>query len=262
MGLNELVQKAAGVLGYEIARKRGYTIDYNPTIYKDGDFTTVNNHDFMIEPEFVRCWNKALETVKDDSHFYHYPWRVYTAMWLADKAFKVPGDYVEFGCHQGFMSMAIITHLLRHQQQVRDHFLFDTFYGIDERFITEEERQQPHYKDLVSIYRDNYSEVKETFKDYSNVHLINGAVPETLDSNDAQSINNIAFAYVDMNNALPELAALKWVWPRMSPGGFVVSDDFGIYGLGIQHKMWCKFARSVDREIFYVSGTGQGVITK
>lgn len=256
------VQKAAGVLGYEIARKRGYTLDHDPLIYKDGDFTTVNNHDFMLEPEFLRCWNKAMALIQDARGYYNYPWRFHMLMWLADRAFGIPGDYVECGVHRGVSLMGMVTHLNRHQQQVRDFFGFDTFCGIDEKYITEPERKQAHYKDITKIYRENYAEVADVFKDYSNVHLIRGPIPGSLYTNDCKAINNVAFLHIDMNNAMPEKAALEYFWTKISSGGYVVSDDFGQYGLGIQHKMWCEFAKSVNREIFYVPGTGQGVIIK
>lgn len=258
MDINQIASK----FGLEVRRKRQRTIGYNPLYYLDGDFETMNNHDFMLEEQFKHCWLRAVSTVKDDSHFYHYPWRVYTAAWFADQAFNVPGDYVEFGCHQGFMSMFIITKLLLNHETIRDHFLFDTFCGFDEGYVSTAEKAQAHYNDLKAIYRDNYDEVKRVFGKYSNVHLIKGSVPDTLIDDTAKAINNVSFCYVDMNCYYPEREALKWIWPKMSKGGIIMSDDQGQYSLNKQHDMWVKFAQSVDREMFYVPGTGQGVIVK
>ncbi len=36
----------------------------------------------------------------------------------------------------------------------------------------------------------------------------------------------VAFRHIDMNCAPPEVAALRFFWPRLSPGAFALRDDY------------------------------------
>lgn len=56
-----------------------------------------------------------------------------------------------------------------------------------------------------------------------SVHLIRGVVPQVLSHVPDKAY---AFAHVDMDQYDSTLAALQWLWPRMTPGGIVCCDDW------------------------------------
>ena len=99
-------------------------------------------------------------------------------------------------------------------------YLLDTFQGLDPRFISDAERTRgiDNYK-----YRDSYAEVVQTFRDF-DVRIIRGPVPDTLSQCDT---GQICYLSIDMNNVLPEIAALEYFWEKVVDGGFILLDDYG-----------------------------------
>ena len=64
--------------------------------------------------------------------------------------------------------------------------------------------------------------MRTTFRDFPNVVIVPGMVPETLSSVKAEKICDLS---LDMNAAVPEIAAAEYFWPRMSSGAVIVLDD-------------------------------------
>src|SRR5260370_39633784 len=63
----------------------------------------------------------------------------------------------------------------------------------------------------------------KTFAPYPNAVIVRGCVPDTLS---AVRSERIAFLSIDMNSAAPEVAAVRTLWPRLSPGAVVLLDDY------------------------------------
>ena len=60
--------------------------------------------------------------------------------------------------------------------------------------------------------------------DVPRARVIRGAVPDSF----AQGVpERISFLHIDMNSAPPEIAALEYLFDRVSPGGVIVLDDYG-----------------------------------
>ena len=77
---------------------------------------------------------------------------------------------------------------------------------------------------LEGYYANTYDAVRDSFAAYPNVRLIKGMVPGTLASVTAE---RIAYLSIDMNAEVPEVAAMEAFWDRLSPGAFVLMDDYG-----------------------------------
>ena len=73
------------------------------------------------------------------------------------------------------------------------------------------------------LYVSSVDGVRANFAQWSNQRIIVGAIPETLDQVDARAV---AFLHIEMNCAPPEVAALHFFWPRLSPGAIVLLDDY------------------------------------
>ena len=154
----------------------------------------------MRDPAFSRAYQRGVKANRKDPHMH---WRVHTALWVASAASKLPrGDFVECGVNYGFVSSAIMEYLDWNSLE-RTFYLLDTFHGLDERFITDKEREAGVLKvskgKLTSgMYVDGVELVRANFAQWKNVQIIQGSVPETLDSVKAEAI---AYLHLDMNCA-------------------------------------------------------------
>ena len=133
---------------------------------------------------------------------------------------RLPGDFVECGVNKGFLSSAIMEHLDWNNQE-RTFYLLDTFSGLDERYISNEERAkgilEKNRETIASgMYTTTVTPVIENFSQWRNVKIIQGAVLDTLPQ---VKSDRIAFASIDMNCAPPEIAAMEYLWFLADSGG-------------------------------------------
>jgi hypothetical protein len=142
-------------------------------------------------------------------------------------------------------------------------YLLDTFAGLDPRYITAGERRSGSLKKSEQslrhgIYVGSVHRVRANFAQWRNQRIIVGAVPETLDQVDARAV---AFLHIDMNCAPPEVAALRFFWPRLSPGAFVLLDDYANRGRDEQRVAMDALASELGVAICALP-TGQGLLIK
>ncbi len=234
-----------------------------PTYHKHG-LATVTNCDFIKEPLFAESNSLGLEGIPDDYKGKpDAPWILHTALWAANHAKQLPGDFVECGVWMGWLSRAIVNYIQFNLIPDKKFYLLDTFYGIPEEQMTEDELKcgadsaQWAYKE-----RDVYDLVVEKFKSFNNVIVIKGKVPDTLTQ---VKSDKIAFLSIDMNCAYPEIQAAEYFWDKIVPGGVIILDDYGWGGEGYgyinQKYAFDKFAKEKGVGILSLP-TGQGMIIK
>jgi len=181
-------------------------------------------------------------------------WRAHVICWAAQKGLSVKGDFVECGVNRGGLACTVIdyTDLC---STGRKFFLLDTFEGLVDRYISDDERK-------LGIkpggYEECFQDVKRRFESFSNVVLVPGAVPETL--NKVQS-DHIAFLSIDMNCVAPEIAAAEYFWHKLSSGAVIVLDDYGWPGHIMQQQAFDRFAEAKGVQVLSLP-TGQGIIIK
>jgi SAM-dependent methyltransferase len=227
--------------------------------YDQDGLYSFHDHSFMGDPAFLRAYRRGVEAAGDD---YRWHWRVHTGLWAAAGAIRVPGDFVECGVNRGFMSSAIMDSL-DWDTTGRTFYLLDTFAGMDEQALTPEERadgaEVRNRRNLESgFYTRDAEGVRRNFAQWRNTRIIAGAIPGTLGKVDAEAI---AFLHLDLNSAVPELAAAEALWSRLSPGAFVLMDDYGFAGYQAQKGAMDKFAASHAVAILSLP-TGQGLMIK
>ena len=88
---------------------------------------------------------------------------------------------MECGVNRGFLSSSIMDYLDWNSLD-RTFYLLDTFYGLDERFISEEERRdgtleknEHHLK--IDFYTTDSAPVRANFAEWKNVRIVEGASP-------------------------------------------------------------------------------------
>lgn len=225
---------------------------------RDG-LRSIHNSDFLDDRRFLKAYNRGIQAVGTD---YGWNWRVHLGLWAARTATQIPGDFVEFGTNRGFMSSAIMEDL-DWDGTGRHFYLLDTFSGLDERFVTEDERQsgimEKNRSELESgFYATSAEPVVQNFSSWKNVTIIAGPVPLTLDR---LGKGPFAFVHIDMNCAPPEIAALRFVWDLLTPGALVLLDDYAYFGYSPQKLAIDALAKELGFEVLSLP-TGQGLIAK
>ncbi|AIU05668.1 methyltransferase [Mycolicibacterium smegmatis] len=232
-----------------------------PDVYSNDALICFNSHAFMDDPDFQRAYRRGARALGDND-WYQWHWRVHVGLWAAASASKIDGAFVECGVSYGFLSSAIMEYL-DWDKLGKTFYLLDTFAGLDPRYVTEAERasgalerSEEHLRN--GFYVDSVDSVRANFAQWKNQRIIVGAVPETLAEVDAEAV---AFLHIDMNCAPPEVATLRYFWPRLSPGAFVLLDDYANRGRDEQRVAMDEVASELGVQICTLP-TGQGLLIK
>lgn len=215
---------------------------------------------FLTEPTFATAWNEAAQASVHGWPKGRVPdirWRAHTALWAAKNGLMLGGDFVECGVHTGLLSLTIC-HALDFASVPKRFYLFDTFAGIplDGLCASETSMAQRLNADIYSLTA--FDTVRESFAPFPNAVLVRGALPATLET---VPLRKIAYLSIDLNNATAERECIKRLWPMLSPGAFVVIDDYAWAGHRAQYDMWNAFGLSAGAPIVTLP-TGQGLIVK
>jgi O-methyltransferase len=124
---------------------------------------------------------------------------------------SVPGYIIEVGVYRGGSAK-----FLARVNPGREVHVFDTFDGIP----TEPWDLDGHNRgDFASDFED----VKTYLSDCPNITIHHGVFPETW----PKSLLPIALAHIDVDMEKVAREAIVRLWPILSPGGFLVFDDYG-----------------------------------
>lgn len=236
--------------------------DSQPKYDYDADGLRVwgKNTEFMRNERFATAYLAGINT----GHKFGQPgidigiqWRVSTCCWASTHGMKLDGDFVECGVNTGIMSMAIC-HYVNFANSGKKFYLFDTFAGIPiEQTVVEERENAKNHNN--SYYTECcYELTKANFASLSNVKLVKGKVPDTLNLVD---IDKVSYLHIDMNVAYAELEAIKHFWPKLVSGAIVVLDDYGWTAQACQKRVLDEFVQNYGVEIYTVP-TGQGILIK
>lgn len=149
-----------------------------------------------------------------------YIWQSLEAVLDAD----IPGDIVEFGCYIGTTSL-FIRRLLdqKGQSHTRAFHVYDSFAGLPAKTQQDISPAGTHFTaGELSVGK------KDFLQQFRAAHLtpplVHKAWFDELRPTDIPG--TIAFAYLDGDFYESILTSLSWVWPRLSPGGMVLIDDY------------------------------------
>jgi hypothetical protein len=138
----------------------------------------------------------------------------------------VPGDFAEFGVWQGttFLPLADAAKAYGKRCHAVDSFRGCAEPSAEDREVVNGGRLVCEYpKGCLSV--DGSRLFRQLVLPYLNVRIWEGWVPAILNLMAAE-VEALAFAHVDLDHYLPTLAALRWCWARMSPGGILCAQDW------------------------------------
>jgi O-methyltransferase len=147
---------------------------------------------------------------------------------LAD---NIPGDVVETGVWRGGCCIYMKS-ILECHGSVKSLWVCDSFQGVpkpnSEKYPADavEERKEAFYKfDQLAV---SVEEVRESFRRYGvldeRVHFLKGWFSETLPT---APIERISLMRLDGDLYESTWDALTHLYPKLSPGGFCLIDDYG-----------------------------------
>jgi O-methyltransferase len=176
-------------------------------------------------------------------------WSYYFLYLLAKQSLNVDGDFFECGVFKGGSASFIAQLMDGSGKTLR---LFDTFSGMPKCDAT---RDPVHIEgDFADVAID---EVRALVGHEDFVSLHQGKIPDTFAGIDGL----IAFAHVDVDIYRSVLDCCEFIYPRLSPGGVIVLDDYGhVTCMGARQAVDEYFADKRSRPIPLY--TGQAIVTK
>ena len=243
----------------ELRNQRVTEILVEPSSYIQDGLASIHNNEFMNDKSFVAAYARGVQASGKD---YGWHWRVHVGLWAASVSKNLEGDFVECGVNAGFMSSSIM-HYLNWNALNKTFNLLDTFNGLDERYVSNEEVSEGALEKnskLINMgfYITDVNNVVKNFSEWKGVQIIKGSIPETLQRVTA---NKIAFLHVDINCAPPEVAAVEYFWGKMVSGAIVLLDDYAYWGYRQQKIAMDALMARLGVPILSLP-TGQGLIIK
>jgi O-methyltransferase len=174
--------------------------------YKFSEFGSL----FLYDEAFIRYY----ESFQGTSNYRSLD-RKYVLDQLAKLTASIEGDTAECGAFQGASSYLICRHLARTQKK---HHIFDSFEGLS----------SPDSEDGDYWTAGNLASAEEVIrgklKEFDCVIYHKGWIPDRFaDVSDVK----FSFLHVDVDLYQPTLDSLSFFYSRMSPGGIILSDDYG-----------------------------------
>ena len=256
--LKRALHRTLGAAGYRITRIPPSEIAPSDPAY-NADGLTVHGKQvpFLNDPRFVAAYRRAMESGHPFGDDLHIEWRVAVACWAGMHSTKLPGDFVECGVCTGIFSLAICDYV-DFNRTGKKFYLIDTFHGVPEEQAEPRHLATVRYLNGQWYKSDTYERACENFRPFPRASVIRGKVPDVLSSLD---VGSICYLHLDMNIAYPERAAIEYLWPKLSPGAFVLLDDYAWDGHEQQASALNEFASGVGVEILSLP-TGQGLLAK
>lgn len=147
-------------------------------------------------------------------------WHPADIKWFAGLVAEVPGDFAEIGVFRGaaFRHVAALAY-----SQDRMAHAFDSFQGMAPPGV-EDGDQYPAGKFDVGG-PDAFVKLMTEADVPGDAYLVwAGFVPDCF--REVPDSVRFALAVLDVDHYLPTVAGLKWLVPRMSPGGILALDDY------------------------------------
>jgi O-methyltransferase len=200
---------------------------------------------WLSDEVFMQTYDKVKRNTLVDIY------RCFELWELAKQAINVPGDFLEVGVWRGGTASLIAKACQNSGKKV---YLADTFLGVVKASSADGWYKGGEHADttpriveelLGSVGLNNFKLLTGIFPD-DTAHLIHG---------------NLAFIHIDVDVYKSAKDIFDWAFPKLSPGGIVVVDDYGFDRCpGITK--FCNELKTETSIIFFHNLNGHGIIVK
>ena len=174
---------------------------------------------WRADKEFLPVWEGYPET-----HDYFHE-RYYHLYHMALAAAAIPGDTAECGSFRGAGSYMIMKATQGEANGIeRSHHIFNSFEGLsepDEQDVSPE-KGTAHWRKHDLLAQEHV--VSRNLKGLGRFTCHRGWIPERFGE---VADRRFALVHIDVDLYQPTLNSLAFFYPRISPGGFIVCDDYG-----------------------------------
>jgi O-methyltransferase len=245
-GLLRLPGPVARKVDEVYGRRAGWT-------YMADGLATLHYSPFLEDAAFSQLYDRMARDWYHDE-IVDARWRMWLLTRYARHARNLSGNFAEFGTYRGGCAWMLLSTVSL--EPTRRFHLFDTFGGIPDDKLTEEEREAGFAGRLSDTSVDYVGKLLEPWTPIPQ--LWPGDVFETIPAADT---GELAFVHLDLNAAAPTRHVLEHVYDRVVPGGIVVFDDYGWREYDDQRDVIEVFLRDRPEELVALP-TGQAVLTK
>ncbi len=126
----------------------------------------------------------------------------------------LPGAFAELGVYRGTTAK-----ILHEAAPKRDLYLFDTFEGFPELQASQDPLHMPG-----GVYPCSLNEVRDFVGSRANITYCKGIFPDTAAMVPSGTL--FALVHLDCDLYVPMREALRFFYPRMTPGGLLVIHDY------------------------------------
>lgn len=139
----------------------------------------------------------------------------------------VEGDLIETGVWRGGACIFMRAVLAAHGDRTRKVFVADSFEGLPKSDLTQYPADTNDFSQLNWLLSVSATEVEENFRNYGlldeQVVFLKGWFKETLPQ---APIEKLSLLRLDGDLYESTIEALTHLYPKLSPGGFCVIDDY------------------------------------
>ncbi len=194
-----------------------------------------------------------------DSEVAALKWRHYFVHWTASEAaclrYTHENNFVELGVCDGLT--AWYAAMARQGAACKGQFyLYDAWAAMRGDLLTESERTSAGSYAYLSLEN---TKKNLSFTGFDGFVFNKGYIPESFAA--SENPETVAWLHIDLNSALPTLAALDYFWGRLVSGGIVLFDDFAWPGYEDTREKIEAWSDARGVQILHLP-TGQAIITK
>ena len=120
----------------------------------------------------------------------------------------------------GLTAFFALRELRRLSNRAKMH-LYDAWAPMRKEYPLELEQQSTLRYSNISMQR-----VKKNLSEFDNIVYHPGYIPESLHI-EPPSPEKIFYLHIDLNSAMPTVAALEHFFPKLARGGVILFDDYG-----------------------------------
>ena len=157
--------------------------------------------------------------------------RLHTLVQLLGETGVIDGDVAECGCYQGLSSYLMCSYLRKRAPGFRGarYHIFDSFQGLSEPTLEDdvpdgaEQAERIRTMCVTGAFAASLGEVKRNLAGFPEIEFHPGWIPLSFHRLPERRYR---FVHVDVDLYDPTLESFEYFYPRLAPGGIMVSDDF------------------------------------